>query len=260
VRLRHSTVDPSAVTGYAVTVPDARTADGSHVWYGGGRLAADLTLPRLRKRWVSGSGKAPTAKTSPPARVSGDTRRRILGEAVAEFGRAHEELRRAVADGSTSAAAATATAAADAATVMARVVEGRWNGPLSQAAEQFDRAARGQYARIPSHPHGPAEALRASARLLAAVRRLHPDDDALQAAELISRLASLAHTVALLRRHERRGHQATAARRAAIELRTVAANLVKRRPQMTGQARRTSSPARQAVTPRPGRGRSGFGP
>jgi hypothetical protein len=253
VRARHSTVDPSAVTGYAVTVPDARAADGRHVWYGGGRLAADLTLPRLRKRWGSSSGNARTAKTSPPARVSGDMRRRILGEAVAAFGRADEELHRALADGSTCSAAATATAAADAATVAARVIEGRWNGPLSRAAEQFDHAARGQYGRVLSHAHGPAEALRASARLLAAVRRLHPHDDALQAAELISRLASLAHTVALLKRHERRAHQVAAARRAATGLRYVAASFVKRCPPVAGQGRATSQPTRQAVGPRPGR-------
>jgi hypothetical protein len=51
VRLRHSEHDPARVTGYAVTVPGARTAAGDPVWFGGGKLAPDLTLPKLRLRW-----------------------------------------------------------------------------------------------------------------------------------------------------------------------------------------------------------------
>ncbi|MGH3188214.1 MAG: relaxase/mobilization nuclease domain-containing protein [Streptosporangiaceae bacterium] len=51
VRLRHSDRNPGEVTGYAVTLPGARTAAGEPVWFGGGKLAPDLTLPKLRRRW-----------------------------------------------------------------------------------------------------------------------------------------------------------------------------------------------------------------
>jgi hypothetical protein len=51
VRLRHSEHTPDEVTGYAVTMPGARTAAGQPVWFGGGKLAPDLTLPKLRARW-----------------------------------------------------------------------------------------------------------------------------------------------------------------------------------------------------------------
>ena len=46
VRKRLSTVHPGEVTGYAVGLADHTTEDGSVIWYGGGKLAADLTLPK----------------------------------------------------------------------------------------------------------------------------------------------------------------------------------------------------------------------
>ncbi|GAA1579342.1 hypothetical protein GCM10009678_72540 [Actinomadura kijaniata] len=61
VRLRHSQRQPAQVTGYAVALPEYRTAAGRAVWYGGGKLAADLTLPKLRHRWTNG-----TPGTGPP--------------------------------------------------------------------------------------------------------------------------------------------------------------------------------------------------
>jgi hypothetical protein len=52
VRKRHSMINPGEVTGYAVGLPDHTTQEGGTVWYGGGKLAADLTLPKLRARWA----------------------------------------------------------------------------------------------------------------------------------------------------------------------------------------------------------------
>jgi hypothetical protein len=51
VRLRHSTTSPGQVTGYAVGLARHTARDGGVIWYGGGKLAADLTLPKLRARW-----------------------------------------------------------------------------------------------------------------------------------------------------------------------------------------------------------------
>jgi hypothetical protein len=54
VRPRMSTVNPDEITGYAValppTGPDA-AAGVEPVWFGGGKLAADLTFPQLQARW-----------------------------------------------------------------------------------------------------------------------------------------------------------------------------------------------------------------
>src|SRR5258708_18239793 len=57
-RKRYSTTDPGEVTGYAVGLPRHTAKDGGIVWYGGGKLAADLTLPKLRLRWA-GPGAEP---------------------------------------------------------------------------------------------------------------------------------------------------------------------------------------------------------
>ncbi|WP_146779104.1 relaxase/mobilization nuclease domain-containing protein [Actinomadura craniellae] len=51
VRKRFSDRRPDEATGYAVALLDDATASGEPVWYGGGKLAADLSLPRLRARW-----------------------------------------------------------------------------------------------------------------------------------------------------------------------------------------------------------------
>jgi hypothetical protein len=51
VHERHSERNPGQITGYAVASPDSVDATGKPVYYGGGRLAADLSLPKLRARW-----------------------------------------------------------------------------------------------------------------------------------------------------------------------------------------------------------------
>jgi hypothetical protein len=68
VRHRYSTTDPGQVTGYAVGLPGHDSKDGGTVWYGGGKLAADLTLPKLRHRWTTpGSSTASPQAGLPPA-------------------------------------------------------------------------------------------------------------------------------------------------------------------------------------------------
>ena len=52
VRERRSTDHPDQVTGYAVGLLGHTARGGGVVWYGGGKLAADLTLPKLRARWT----------------------------------------------------------------------------------------------------------------------------------------------------------------------------------------------------------------
>ena len=52
VRKRFSVKNPGQITGYSVALPGDTTKDGGPVWYGGGKLAADLTWPKLRQRWT----------------------------------------------------------------------------------------------------------------------------------------------------------------------------------------------------------------
>ena len=62
VRKRYSVTSPGEVTGYAVGLPRHTAKDSGIVWFGGGKLAADLTLPKLRRRWTGarrGTGCVP---------------------------------------------------------------------------------------------------------------------------------------------------------------------------------------------------------
>jgi hypothetical protein len=62
-RLSEAGVSPRArwapggrqVVGYSVALPGHHDPNGELIRYGGGRLAADLTLPAVRARWASGS-------------------------------------------------------------------------------------------------------------------------------------------------------------------------------------------------------------
>ena len=68
VRRRYSTIRPGEVTGYAVALPQHTARGGGPVWYGGGKLAADLTLPKLRRRWAATpAGHGPGHGLSAPA-------------------------------------------------------------------------------------------------------------------------------------------------------------------------------------------------
>jgi len=76
VRKRFSQRDPGQVTGYAVAKPGHLNGQGVPVWFGGGKLAADLTLPKLRQWWLS-TGPASTPHARPGVRLSAEERRHI---------------------------------------------------------------------------------------------------------------------------------------------------------------------------------------
>ena len=71
VRLRYSMVQTTEVTGYAVGLrSDATGVDNGPVWFGGGKLAPNLTLPRLRARSPIGTSRLTgRAMTGPTAHV-----------------------------------------------------------------------------------------------------------------------------------------------------------------------------------------------
>jgi len=209
VRLRHSDLTPSQVTGYAVALPGDRTKAGRPVWFGGGSLAADLTWPKVSARWSD-----PTA----PHGVTRGERRALWQQASATAAQAAAELRHLTATAPHE-AGDVASAAGDVLAVAAHVVEGRRGGALTAAADAFDRAARDLHGRPPTHtPTGAA--LRHLARALAATGRASRDDVA-QAMALVTELVALADAVARLRDVQRRAHQAAAARDAATHLRRV---------------------------------------
>jgi hypothetical protein len=205
VRKRFSTQNPGAVTGYAVALPGNTTKGGTPVWYGGGKLAADLTLPKLRSRWhqpaSQGHDKFSTADRQEiwdhAARIAGDAAKKMPFLTMADP---------AVASDIAWAAADTLRAAAEA----------LGSSELRQAADAYDRAARLPYGRIPK-PNPFGVQLRQAARVLSAMAWA-TGNRRLTAVTLILRLAALIEAVAELREAQRQAAQAASARTAAKRL------------------------------------------
>jgi hypothetical protein len=206
IRLRHSTTTPDEITGYAVGLPDHTTANGTTVWYGGGRLAPDLTLPRLRHRW-----NARERSTGPRSANRPGERAQVFPRSAAAVGDVVEHAGLWVDDD-------TAAAACDVLHATARVFEGRRGGPLTYAADVLDRAARLPHRRRPRHTRQ-AVRLRSIARLIAAMGRLTDDRESAAALQLVLQIALFADSLADLRYAQHRLHQAQAARGAAAQLR-----------------------------------------
>jgi hypothetical protein len=212
LRLRYSRRDPDQITGYSVALPGNTTANGDLIFHSGGKLAADLSLPRLRTRWN------PDASLSEARR--GAAR---LNPAFAEVYAAAAAIVRVAAarlHHGTSDAATVAAGAADVLAAMASAWEERIGGPLTTAAELLDRAIH-QRAGPATAPRGSAGyRLRAIARLIAILGPARTDRDLDQALALIASIARFADTLGDLHRAMQRLHRADAARTAATALRT----------------------------------------
>lgn len=140
VRIRHSVRDPDQVTGYAVALAGDTARAGGPVWFGGGKLAADLSLPKLRCRWG-----APPAGAGPDAPFTAAERNAIWEHAARTARNARRQIRHLAATdpaaASDAAYAASDTLHAAASALGSRVVR--------RAADSYARAARAPYARIP---------------------------------------------------------------------------------------------------------------
>lgn len=85
VRKRYSTVNVGESPD-AVGVPHHVSKTGGTIWYGGGKLAADLTLPKLRARWAT------PAQERLGAGIPGGAARAVLRSRVADAaGHARDE-------------------------------------------------------------------------------------------------------------------------------------------------------------------------
>jgi hypothetical protein len=216
-KLRRSVRNPGEVTGYAVGLDSHTTASGETVWYGGGRLAADLTLPKLRARWNGQPEPEPDPRPA-PMRVAAlsfppigvwQRAERITRDAAAAL--------RATSDPAE--AAGIARAAADLLTAAAHQWEGQRGGPLTEAAEVFDRAAHDQ--RIDAlRDHVHVTRLRGMARLLLVHAVMASNEDIDAALRFYYTMAVLLDSLADLRDTQLRLHQAHAARDAASRLRS----------------------------------------
>jgi MobA/VirD2-like, nuclease domain len=237
VRLRFSETAPGQVIGYAVALTGHVGGDGALHWYGGGRLAADLTLPQLRHRWARQrrQGRSGACRFTVPER---DLLYRHAGRQAAV---AAEQIRRS-AGNDPNAAADAAWAAAGAFDVTADALH---DPALRDAADDYGRASRPRYGRIPRRT-ADGDRLRALARLLALAGDLNGDSTVLAGA-LLANLVGLAVAVAELRQAQQHAAQAAAARKAAEHLQAAMARARSSVP-WPGQAARPQRPrsARQA--------------
>ena len=238
VRLRYSEINPGEVTGYAVALPGHTEQDGTPRWYGGGRLATGLTLPRLRQGWNPGrSGARPQGGAF---RFTGPERDAFYRHAARDAGAAAEQIRRS-AGGNPAAAADAAWAAAAAFHATARAIR---DPALRRAADSYDRAARAAYGKIP-HRTTEGDRLRAAARLLSMIGS--GEGDSVTPA-LAASLVRLAEAVGELRQAQQHAAQAAAARQAAERLYAAFG-----RAKADAAALRLASQARQAGDlPKPG--------
>jgi len=205
VRQRHSTKNPGQVTGYSIALPADTSKDGSPIWYSGGKLAADLTWPKLTQRWLP-------ARHEPDRELTAAERSAVFDHAAQAAAHATAHIR-TFATTSPAAAADAAWAASDTLHVAAALLGSR---PLRQAADFYERAAREPFGRIPA-PTPAGNQLRRAARLMATYARLSGDRTN-TAAILILQLAALAEAVAELREAQHRAAQARAALTAAERL------------------------------------------
>jgi hypothetical protein len=206
VRMRFSVKSPGQITGYSVALSSDITKDGGPVWYGGGKLAPDLSWPKLRQRWTQPRSTPSVGRlTAEERNAVWDHATRVAADAAAQI--------RTLARTDPAAAADAAWATSDTLHVAAAMLGSRI---LRQAADAYDRAARSPYGRIPP-PTAVGNRLRQAARLLSAFACL-TGDRSLTPIVLITKLAALAEAVAEMRESQRHAAQAAAARAAAERL------------------------------------------
>jgi hypothetical protein len=212
VRKRFSVKNTAEVTGYSVALPGDTAKDGGPVWYGGGKLAADLTWPKLRQRWTpdrATPGRQRPDLTAEERNAIWEHASRVAADATAQI--------RTLAGTNPAAADDAAWATSDTLHVAAAMLGSRI---LRQAADTYDRAARSPYGRIPP-PSPVGNRLRQAARLISAFAYL-TQDRSMAPILLITKLAALAEAVAELRQSQQHAAQAAAALRAAEHLHAAA--------------------------------------
>lgn len=175
IRPRFAKGSTSEVTGYSVA---ERGAERPAVWFGGGRLARDLTLTRLRRDWppspaaaVAASAEWAAARHGRPIVALGcessEPDPELWARYTAEVTALREHLRNVPCDDRAQwAIVARETAGAFAA--WSHVVEGSTPGPLADTARVLARSAQLRAHQVRPRPPGLPSA-RGAALLLASV-------------------------------------------------------------------------------------------
>jgi hypothetical protein len=211
--LRASSPDQAGrPAAWSVTLPGLTDRAGQPVWFAGGTLDPALRLGELQARWRAGQPGAGPG----PGLFTGAARAEIYEHAARAAAQAARELA-----GGRAGRADVAWAAAD---LLTAAAEATGNPELGRAAEDFTRAARAAWGRIPA-PSPAGSMLRTAAYLIASCRRTSQPQPARAVRVLLTVLAGLARTLAELRAAQARRLQAAAAAAAAAGLADVAATI-----------------------------------
>lgn len=197
VRPRLASGREDVVTGYSVAL---RPAGGEQpVWYGGGRLDRDLTLPRLRAEWPDtpqAAGEAAAEWTAArrgqrpvnPGRETAEADPALWQQAARELAQLREQLR-AVPPGDVHEWARVARQTSGALSAWSTRVEPT-PGPLAAGAAALARSAQTR-TRAPARPT-PGPSVAGTAMLLAAVAAA---DDRMAQALVLRQLLNLSKAV-----------------------------------------------------------------
>ncbi|AJE87464.1 mobilization relaxase component [Streptomyces albus] len=196
--------------GYKVALPNDLNKDGEPVFYPGARLAPDLSLPRIRERWSTGSPASPQEAATHTGPGTPAAARREAASAVWQTLLVFEHREDPV-------AAAHIAAAGEILDALAVTSAAHTRRELRDAATAFERASRSHVRAV----RGRDRTLRQSARdLVHGGTALGRGEDGATTAMAIDMLFFL--ITAAAHWHARKGHaqQAEAATRAAQHLRT----------------------------------------
>ena len=281
VRERHSERNPGQVTGYAVALPESVDPGGQPIYFGGGKLAADLTLPKLRRRWElakpagnattrtaggaaagkpgQAAGASSSASSTADAAANQDPRpahRRGAGPDLGAGDRRGGPRHRTRPHRRGHRPAGSGRRRLGRIGLPRRRRPGR-RGPPRRAADRRRHAVRPRGARAVGADACTVTAgqgLRAASVLLASARFVGRGENT-QLLALLTQLAALSDAVMRLRENQDRAAQAAAARSAAQQLRLTGAQRASLQPgPPAGTATRTR---RSGLSFDPGRPRPG---
>ncbi|MFE8912986.1 mobilization protein [Streptomyces globisporus] len=202
-------VAPSGDTlGYTVALPGDRNVKGEPVFYSGSKLAPDLSLPRIRERWIQNPDD-PTQQPALPS-VTGPASARRRASAAAW------QAMLVVDQGDDGVIAAQIAATGEVLDALAQTSAAHTRHELQAAATTFERASRSHVRAARGHDH----ALRRAARdLVHSGPALGRGEDGATAAMAIDMLIFLITASAHWHSKKQHAQQAEAAHRAAEHLR-----------------------------------------
>jgi relaxase-like protein len=237
----------------ALSADYSRSSPDRRVWFGGSQLARDLSAPKLEHRWASTS-TLPAGDDDSHGTSSQAERKSALEDATGAVDRARAVLVSVgsgtlgndvngadLADEDVGDGIAHTTL--DLMFAAAKIVEGYDQGPLTDAARVYERAAATPYRVQPSRWAPVAAELRTAARRLARIGVLtRRETSGIATVALIVALAGLLAEIAAWREQTQQPRQADASRQAATLL--AASGYPGRRP--TAPYSRPEQSARQS--------------